>query len=283
MTKNRILQFSLFFLCFFSHQIFAQLKGDSFAVAKASKTANLEYVYVIIDGFATQDENGNAQGLLFDLMEEFEAYVKGKHGIQITSKASLIENSDFKKFLDEVGKGSGGVFGLSTTTINEERKKFLKFSPAYLNNISVLISHNSVATLSNLNNISKEFASLSAYSAPGTTYGKRVEAVKTQFYPELRINSVPSEFDIVENVLSDRASFGFVDIGTYLGRITRREAIKRHPSGDQTGEQFGIVMPPKSDWDPILAEFLVDFVKSSKYRQIVTENIGKGGLRMIAQ
>ncbi|MEP1093678.1 MAG: transporter substrate-binding domain-containing protein [Cyclobacteriaceae bacterium] len=261
----------------------AQFRGDSFASAKVQKTANIEYVYVIIDGFASQNENGQAKGLLFDLMGEFEAYVADKYGIQIKSNTTLIENSDFKKFLDVVGKGTGGVFGLSTTTINAERKKFLKFSSAYLNNISVLISHNSIATLSSMNSISTEFAGISAYSAPGTTYGKRVEAVKTKFYPDLKVNSVPSEFDIVENVLSDNASFGFVDIGTYLGRVTRREPIKRHPAGDQTGEQFGIIMPPTSDWEPVLNEFFSSFLKSSKYRQIVTENVGKGGLRMIAQ
>lgn len=260
---------------------FSQLSGDSYASALSSKSAKVQYNYVEIDGFIS-NKDGKVEGLLVDLMSEFESYLKEEKGISITSTYSMIPNSNFQKFLDEVKNGRGGVFGLSTTTIREDRKEFLLFSEPYVNNISVLVSHKSVPTLTSMDKINSEFKNLSAYTAPGTTYAKRVDDVKMRNFPELKVNPVASDKEIIKSVLSDKNSFGFVDIGTYLEYLTAREPIKRHPNGDLEGEQFGIIMPKNSDWEPVLSAFLSSgFLESPKYRQLVTENLGKGALRML--
>lgn len=260
----------------------AQHSGDTFSSAKSSKSANLTYVYVGVNGFATMEANGEMKGLFVEMMNEFEGFILEKHGIKINGTYKVVQGGDFQKFLDEVKDGSGGVFGLNTTTIKEERKTFLSFSPAVLNNISVLISHKSVPTLSNINSISTEFSSLEAYTAPGTTYEKRIMDLKSNDFPSLKVNLVPSEYDIIDNVLENRNSFGFMDISFYLEYLNQKKPIKRHPIGDQGGEQYGIIMPLGSDWEPVIADFLNSgFVSSSKYRQIVIDNLGKGALRML--
>lgn len=268
-------------LCLTLNVGFSQLSGDTYAIAKDNQTAKLQYSYIEIDGFIS-NKNGKVEGLLVDLMKEFESYMKEQNGINIIATYSLVPNSNFQRFLDEVKNGNGGLFGLSTTTIREDRKEFLAFSEPYVNNISVLVSHKSVPTLSSMDKISAEFENLSAYTAPGTTYAQRVESVKSGSFPTLKVNPVASDKEIIKSVLSGESSFGFVDIGTYLEYLAAREPIKRHPVGDLEGEQFGIIMPQNSDWAPVLSEFLTSgFLESPKYRQIVTENLGKGALRML--
>jgi len=265
-----------------TNSLFAQVSGDSYQSAKSSKSANLTYVYTGVNGFANKGADGNLKGLLIELMSEFESYVSSTYGITINSTYVPVKDGDFQQFLNEVKDSSGGVFGLNTTTIKEERKSFLKFSPAILNNISVLITNKSVPTLSSMGSIGSDFNGLAAYTASGSTYHKRLTDLKATSFPNLTINMVASEYDIMDSIIGDSRSFGFIDISFYLEYLSQRKEVKRHPAGDMSGEQYGIIMPLNSDWDLVMAEFLNSgFLKSTTYRQIVINNLGKGALRML--
>ncbi|MEP5612308.1 MAG: transporter substrate-binding domain-containing protein [Cyclobacteriaceae bacterium] len=265
-----------------TNPLIAQVSGDTYQSAKSSKSANLTYVYAGVNGFANKGADGNLSGLFIELMSEFESFVSTKYGITINSTYVPVKDGDFQQFLNDVKNGSGGVFGLNTTTIKEERKEFLKFSPAILNNISVLITHKSVPTLSSMGSIGSDFKGLAAYTASGSTYEKRLTDLKSSNFPDLNIKVVASEYDIIDSIIGDPRSFGFIDISFYLEYLTQRKEVKRHPAGDLGGEQYGIIMPLDSDWDPIMAEFLNSgFLKSTTYRQIVINNLGKGALRML--
>ena len=258
-----------------------QQKGDSFAAAKKSQKANLVYVHANVNGFAKTSGSG-ATGLLLDIMEDFEEYVNNKYGIAFNVKYVAAKDNDFKMFLEEVKNSNGGVFGLSNTSIKEERKKFLQFSPAYLNNISVLVSNASFSTLSSLDNISKEFDGKTGYGVESTTNYARMMEVKDSKFPAMKITSVNSSKEIISNSIQDKNGFGFVDIHYYLEALNAGEAIKRHAVGDKTGDKFGIIMPLDSDWAPILKEYLDSGVlESPDYRQAVISHLGKGALRML--
>lgn len=202
-----------------------------------------------------------------------------RYGIIVSSDYVKAPDGDFKLYLEEVRKSSGGVFGLSNTSVKEERKKFLKYSPTFLNNISVLVSHESFPTLSRLDEINIAFASKMGYGIPSTTNYERLLKVKKDYFPEMRITEVPNS--IQENISGDTNGFGFTDIHYYLEALAQGRPIKRHAVGDQKGDEFAIIMPKNSDWDTVFAEFLTDFIKTSNYREMVTKNLGKGALRMI--
>ena len=281
MKKNQKILLAAGFILSIMH-LSAQQKGDSFASAQSSKTANITYVHASVNGFATTDQNGDPTGLLVELMNEFEQFVNSNYGITINGTYVAARNKDFKIYLDEVKNASGGVFGLSNTSIKEERKKILQFSPAFLNNISVLISNKSFATLSSLDNIGSAFNGKTGYAVPSTTNHARMIDVKRTKFPSMNIVQVNSSKAIVENVAGDSDGYGFVDIHYYLEFLNQGEPIKRHPVGDQTGDKFGIIMPMNSDWGPVITEFLnTGILKSPKYRQMVIDNLGKGALRML--
>lgn len=263
--------------------VIGQQKGDTYASASGSKTAKLVYVHAGVNGFASEDSQGKMVGLLVDVMTEFEQFVSNKYGISVSSQYVEATNKDFSLYIDEVGKSSGGVFGLSNTSIKEERKEFLKYSPTFLNNISVLISHRNFPTLQNMDDIGTAFASKTGFGVPSTTNYDRMIKVKEAKFPSMKITSVSSSREILQNISTNTNAFGFSDIHYYLEFIEQGMPVKRHPAGDQVGDEFGIIMPMDSDWNQVLSEFLSDFIKTAKYRELVISNLGKGALRMIAK
>ncbi len=272
------------FLLFFSviNLLFAQVSGDSFSKARSSRQATLTYVYEGIEGFSSEDESGNIVGLLVDVMDQFEQYVSDKHGIAVNTRYVKIPNQDFAQFLSRVQNASGGVFGISPCSIKEDRKSILKFSPAYLSNISVLITNNKVPTLSDMSTISQTFSTMKAYTVPQTTFADRVDALKSSSFSNLQVEYVPSMYEMVDNIAKDPSSFGFVDLNYYIDYLQEGRPIKRHSAGDLKGDEWGIIMPTNSDWQPVLTEFFNSgFLSSAEYRQMVIDNLGKWALRMI--
>lgn len=266
------------FICF---KPYSQHRGDSFSSAKARKNARLVYVHAGVNGFAAKNANGVEEGLLIDLIKEFEDYLSKTYGISVTSSFIEAENKDFKLYIEEMRNSAGGVFGLSNTSVREERKEFLNYSPSFLNNISVLVSHWNFPTLTDLNNISSAFENKVGFGVPSTTNYSRMINIKDSSFPNMKINEVTSSKDIMDNVTSNTNGFGFADIHYYLEYLEKGKPVKRHPVGDQKGDEFGIVMPKNSDWDVPMNAFMNEFLATAKYREMVVKNLGRGALRMI--
>lgn len=272
----------LLILCLLIHFLgTSQSSSDSFQNAQSTKKANLTYVYEGIDGFSTKTEAGDYKGLLVDVIRQFELFVQQKHGITISSRFVAVEN-DFQGYLKHVSNSKGGVFGISPASIKAERKKIMQFSTAYLNNISVLITNKSVPTLASMSEISSKFNSMKVYTVPSTTFADRVNGLKKGSFQSLEIVNVPSMYEMVDKIAGDKASFGFVDLNYYFDYLQKGSPLKRHPSGDLKGDEWGIIMPLDSDWKPIIDDFFNSgFRKSAEYRQMVIQNLGRWALRMV--
>ncbi len=260
-----------------------QFQGDSFKSAIENKAANLYYIHAGVKGFATQDESGKPSGMLVELMSEFEEYLQVKYGIKITSNYSGVPQNSFKTYLNKVGISSGGVFGLSNTSINPERKKKLLFSPAFLNNISVMLSNKSFPTLESMDQISSTFQSKNAYVVPSSVNHKLMIETKNKLFLEMNMIDIPSSKALAEKLAEDPNGYGYLDMYYYLEFVVNQgKPIKRHAVGDRLGDEFGIIMPLDSDWGPVMTEFLNSgFLDTPAYRQMVIDNLGKGALRML--
>lgn len=259
----------------------AQLKGDDFESAMKTKTARIVYVYAEVDGFATKEPGGELSGLYAEMIDAFENFALVRYGVVVRGIYHNVGGSALQPFLNALKTGSGGVFGFNTVSINEERKKYVKFSQGVINNISILITNKNVPTLSSMDKIALEFKNLTAYTVPGSTYHNRLLKLKQDVFTDLNIELVPSDYHIVERVLSDDQSFAFIDISYYLEYLRAKKPIKRHAAGDLSGDQYGIVMPMDTDWDIVLEEFLDEYLKSNEHKKAVTRNLGSGALRML--
>lgn len=260
-------------------RVHSQIVSDSFQNSEVNKTANWIFLFYEAPGFASKNSDEKWKGVCVDIMSEFKKYVEVKYNIEITIKEQL-EYKDFSNFLEDTKSANGGVFGLSTTTITEERSQEFTFSPPYITNIGMLLSNDNVPTLLEIENIAEKFKGMTAVTVENSTNEKNLLEIKDKYFPELELEYVSSFEEAMNEVINDQNKFTNVDFTFYIEAIQNWKPIKRHPGGDDPTEQFGIIMPKSSDWAPILEEFMNSgFLQSDDYKSIITKNLGQQAMR----
>ena len=258
----------------------AQLSGDTYAAAKSSGKATWTLTYANAPGFAEISSN-NATGITVDIMKAFQKYVKETEGIEITFEYSTSGANNFTKFLQDVKSSRGGVFGLSNTTITKARKSDYQFSPAYITNIGMIVSHKDAPSLGSLSEIGTKFKGMTAVTVKNSTNARRLQTIKSKYYPDLTIQYVPSFQQVIKEVSSDSKKFTDIDFTYFLDAVQSKLAVKRHPGGDNATEKFGIIMPKSNDWAPILENFMNSFVGGMEYKKIVANNLGSSAMKYL--
>jgi hypothetical protein len=266
----------------------AQLTAETFAEAKAKGKATLICTYMSTEGFNKSQATGIPAGVCPDLMQAFADFVKEEEGIELTIRyQERTETNDFRKFLEEVKNAQGGVFGLGNITITDERKESFDFSPAFINNISVLISHKSVPDLSSMQNIGKEFAAMKAFVSKGTTSEKRLLEMKQNYFPQMNIEYIPATdfMNLISNEVSifdNEKAFVYIDFIYFLDLIKKGVPVKRHAVGDDNSEKFGLIMPKGSDWSPLMARFMKEYTTSLEYKKSLTTHLSASAAKFLA-
>ncbi|UII34214.1 transporter substrate-binding domain-containing protein [Fulvivirga ulvae] len=259
--------------------LFAQLKGDTYATAKSKGSANWVFTYAESPGFSSK-KNGKMTGITVDLMNKFEEYVEKKEDIEVNVTYQSKDPNNFTLFLEEVKQARGGVFGLSNTTITEERKRIYNFSPPYITNIGMVLTHNSVPTLNSISEIAEKFAGMTVVTIKNSTNEKWVKDIKSKYYPGLKVEYVTSFGKAMDAIVADPKKFTNVDFTYYFEAIQNRQPVKRHPGGDESTEQFGIIIPKSNDWASLLDEFMSnEFVTSVEYKKIIADNLGQSAMK----
>ncbi len=280
-TKKTIALF--LFIMMLNLHVFAQLSGDTFREAKAKGQANITYTYVETPGFVSKNSTGEISGLCVDIMKEFVKYVEQKEQIKAKLNFKGISDHDnFKLFMSEIKNSQGGVFGLGNITITAARKKTYHFSPPFISNLTILLTHTDVPSLNDISEIGTTFKGLKAYAVKGTTNEQQILAIKQKYMPSLEIRHVSSSVEVLEKVVNDPKSFTNLDFTYYLAILKQRKPIKRHQAGDLLTEEFGIIMPKSNDWAPILKEFFdTGFIDGPVYRKIIARHLGPNALKLL--
>lgn len=269
-------------LLFTTAGVMAQYSGDSWASVKSKGSGEVSFAYVETPGFVYK-QNGQLTGICVDIMKDFIAYVNKTKGVNVTYKF-VGDGSSFSGMYNKVKASSGGVFGLGNITITEARKNEIQFSPPFITNFAVLITPNSVSTLSNMSNISEKFAGFTAYTAKGTLNEKRLMEIKNKHYPAMKVSYVSSSPAALDKIISDPKSFTYLDVAFYLDAVQNGKPVKRHPVGDQGSEKFGFIMPSGSDLAPLMDEFFAaggGYTNSIEYKKILAKHLGNTGVKLI--
>ncbi|MBS1682250.1 MAG: transporter substrate-binding domain-containing protein [Bacteroidetes bacterium] len=266
-------------ICFVAH---AQLAGTTYAQAKASKKATWALAYSETPNFASKQTDGSVQGIAVEVIKKFAEFIQRTEGIKVTYEYKGKDPDDFNGFLQEVKAGKGGVFGLGNITITEARKKEYNFSPAFIKNISLLCTHKDVPTLTSLENAATTFANFKGIAVAGSTNEKVVIRLKEKYIPSAVIQRVESNQAAIDGIVKDKKSFTNTDFTFYLNAQRQGLPIKRHEVGDESSEEFGIIMPKSNDWSPLMAKFLTaEYLKSPEYKKILFANLGTSGVKLL--
>ena len=275
-------RYFLYLLFIIPGLVYGQFSGDTYSKAKETGKAQWTLTYANAPGFIYKDSQGKISGITVDLMKAFKAYVENEKGISITLNYRANDPDNFTQFLSDVKVSKGGVFGLSNTTITRERMASYRFSPPYITNIGMVVSHREVSTMENISEIRTKFSGMTAVTVKNSTNAKRIMQIKKKYWNDLKIEYVPSFQEAVEAVSAGTGKFTDIDFTYYLNAVQSRKPLKRHPGGDNLTEKFGIIMPKSNDWAPLLKEFMESgFVGSIEYKKIITKNLGQSATKYL--
>lgn len=256
--------------------------GDTWAHAKTGG-GTIAIAYVETPSFVYKDDDGKLTGICIDIMNDFVKWTNTAKSTKVAPRY-VGDGSSFKGMYEKVKSAKGGVFGLGNITITDERKKEIKFTPPFITNTAVLITQNAVPLLGKLEDISKGFANFTAYTAKGTLNEKRIVELKQKYFPSLKIEYTTTSQEALEKVFADPNGFAYLDMAFYLESVQMKKNLKRHPCGDKSAEQFGIIMPSNCDWAPIFDEFVKadgGYFNSAQYKKLLMKHLGTAGLKLM--
>lgn len=267
--------FSLFvFMCIAISGFCQNTDGDSWAKIKVSGSGTMAVLYATEPGIIYKDTDGSMQGICADILNDFVAFMATKYKKEIKVNY-LKDEPNFPVFLQTI-QNTSNLLGVSNTSITEERKKVLKFTPPYLKNITVLLTNQSSPAIKDLNQLNNTHANFSAEILKGSTHEQYIEKIKKEVAPKLKINYHVANESIFKNLSSNPRSFTILDVTAYVGLMNEKKyPIKRHEVNLKIVDEIGFIMAKGSDWDKPWQEFLTpEYRKSLRYKQIISKHLG---------
>jgi hypothetical protein len=248
---------------------------DTWAAVQASGGGRVHVLYVPADGFAYRDAGGNLTGVTVEVMRHFAAWVRAEHGVELD--IDFVAEEDWRTFYGRVRDAPSGVFGIGNVTITEARRSELQFSPPYLTNVAVLITHERVQEIRAETDAAVAFSGLDALAFEGTLHEERVRRLRAAHVPDAALVMAGSNDAIVDRV-SDGGYFAWIDAYNYWRALERGAPLRRHPVFDDPAEEFGVIMPLVSDWSPVIDRFFRHgdgYRNTAQYRDLLSTHLGE--------
>jgi ABC-type amino acid transport substrate-binding protein len=250
--------------------VFARANGQSVDSLTVNYYENFPYAY---------SESGSLKGIEIDIVNEYVNWLKNKKNITVivTYKAY----SEFSNFYKSVKEGGAKTIGLGSVTNSSEREKEIIFSPPYLRNVAVLISSGSVPTVKNKNaiEVSKVFSGMNAFAVGGSSHISYLNAIKKNYLPTLNISTTSDQKKLLEGIISDQKTFGYVDIIAYWSFIKSYQGkyLKIQKAFNEPNEFLSFILPKKSVHAALVGEFFESgfgFTSTKTYYQLLEKYLG---------
>jgi putative glutamine transport system substrate-binding protein len=252
--------------------------GDPFSAVLANGEGTLKVLYVPSAGWAQGDEaDGTLTGITVEIVRAFVDWVETSEGVTLDLVWEADE--DWSRFYRRVRNGRDGLLGLGNVTITDARRGELDFSPPYLNNVAVLFTHEDVPELMSMEEATEALAGFTAYPFRGTLHEERVNRLREQRIPGLRVNPQDSNDAILEAVAQGPGRLAWIDGYAFWRGVEQGLPIRRHSVGDDASETFGIILPRGSSWTPIVTQFFEEdagFRNTARYRELLESFLGTG-------
>lgn len=263
----------ILFFCFCVHLSFSQkYKGDSWAKVKSAGSGTLTVMYYEQPGLI-DEEGGKVKGACVDIINDFVSFVQTKYGKKIIVNYAGKEPV-FTEFL-KITEQTKDILGVTNVTITDERKKILKFTPAFLSNPVVLLTHKDAPSFTSLSEISTKLNGYTAEIIGGSTHAKHINKIKKENMPGLVINYGSNGPEILRKIGTNPKLFTILDFTEYVDATRKNLPVKRQNISFGEAEELAFVMSKQSDWDEVWKEFLTpDYRKGVRYRKIIADNLG---------
>ncbi len=260
-----------------NREIQAETTADSWQQIRDQGHGTLQVLYVPPGGFAYTDDSGKLTGAVIEIFRLFKSWTEETYEVELD--LVFEPESNWSTFYNRVADAEDGLVGTGNVTITEPRREEVQFSPPYLDNISVLVSHEARPELTAMEDIPEVFAGRTGLMHTGTLNKDRMEQIRDEYFPDMETLTVHSNEEIMTVMAEGDHYITYLDVHNFVHGVSDGIPMKRHEIADDANEQFGFIMPLSSDWiDPVTEFFEHDggFVNSDNYREIMRKHLGEG-------
>jgi ABC-type amino acid transport substrate-binding protein len=252
-------------------------QGDALSAVRERGAGRVVVVYTPSEGWSYEMPGGALTGVNIEILRDFFAWVEAREGVAL--EVVWAPDEDWARFYRRVRNGTDGVFGVGNVTITQQRRGELDFSPPYLNNVAVLITHASVPELESMEASTRAFEDFTAFPYRGTLHEERINRLRERRIPGLRVIPLESNDEILDTIAAGPGRLAWIDVHAYWRAVERGVPLRRHPAADDTSETFGVILPRGSDWTPLLEAFFSEgdgYRNDPRYLEILREHLGDG-------
>lgn len=258
------------------------------AFSQSPKTLDI-YFYEQPHMFFKSEKTNDYSGVEADILKEFMKWCQEKKKITVTPKYHPYKT--FNDFYAAMESAPANSLGAGTITINEERKQSFEFSAPYLKNVAVFVSHGTVPTFAlQVTDKTAATSRASAAGLPPAAFSSLVGLVeKGSVHANYMRNFVgkygltmeiqPVAGNLSDVLISDPKYVAYMDIITYRELLKKNpeKYFKIHRELTMKGENFGFMLPQKSEWTPLINEFMESgfgFTATRQYQNILESYLG---------
>src|SRR6187551_7710 len=160
------------------------------------------------------------KGVCADILDDFAKFVQTEYGKKMEIKYAGKEQI-FPNFMS-ITQNTPNILGVTNVTITEERKKVLKFTPSFMNNPVVMLTHSDAPNINNVSEIGTAMKGYGAKVISGSTNEKIVDRIKKENAPGLKVSYVNSGSEVLKELSTGSKYFTILDFTEYLD-ATRRQ------------------------------------------------------------
>ena len=253
-------------------QAAASYQGDSWKEVLRNKQGTVTSLWNGIDPFVFKASDGRLMGVEYEVMEAFVRFTEKKYGVKLA--VNWVENPDFQQMIAAIKNSKqAGVFAWGYVSFTAERAKFLQFTPPYMPDLNVLVTHANQALYKSPEAFLDGAKKMHSFAMDNTTMAEDLAKLRSRI-PQVATTFKNNDYEIAEAISQDEKAFGYLPLSIYIVALQRGLKVKRQPVWAIKRPGFAGIYPQKSDWKvPVDAYFeSADFQRD--FEQIARKYLG---------
>lgn len=215
------------------------------------------------------ESNGAVIGIEREILHQFVSWARSEKNLEVIF--ALQSYSDFAIFLEACKTNKGEIIGSGTVTIKPEREELFHFTPPYLKNVSVLVSHGSLRKLDGV--------ALKGAAVENAIHRSHLNELSIKKNLTITPISLANQLDLPNTILKDNEVIGYMDLLNYWSFLKNNPTkfLRIHRAENRDHEAFGFVSNKNSQVAALLDEFFnagFGFTATRKYDAILKKYLG---------
>ena len=270
--RRHVVIISVLFMALGMRSEFASAQQtDSWAEVQQNQGGTITALWYDIDPFIFEDQQGNLQGVEYELMEYFTDWINTKYGYDVDVNW---QNTDsFENIYGEVKNSpTQGLFGWSFFSITSDRMQEVNFTPPYMPDINVVVTNESMPIFENEKDLLDTLPFLQGYTMAHTAMEE--DMTKLIGSAGTPISRQFEDYEILRKISEDKSGLGYVPMTVYVVSLQKGIKIKRQYLF--ATERIGLagIFPKDSDWKPVVDEFFLSFESKRMVSSLLSKYLG---------